>query len=262
MSEFYQTNHFISSMKSLMNECNEAVLKYYNNEIEVFNKDDNSPVTLADQHCNKIICNHLREVNRFFNKDILIISEENKKIDYEGRKKYSLCWLVDPLDGTKEFINGKTDFTVNIGLCFNGIPVFGIVSVPVKNEIYYGANGLGSFKLTNNKSEKVLFIKDKDFNKNGVKIVSSFSHSNKATETFIKKYYKPQTLSVGSSVKFLKIADNEADIYPRMGPTMEWDTCAAHSVVKYAGGNVVDYSNDYELVYNKSSLYNPFFICY
>ena len=254
---FYQKKKFLDNFIKLIKECNENILNIYKTDFEVYNKDDESPLTMADKMCNDHICKYLNSLNI---KNSKIISEENKNDEYINRKDIEWIWLVDPVDGTKEFVKKNGQFTVNIGLCQNGIPVFGIVSIPVTGEIYYGIKGLGSFKLYNN-TLKRLEILDKKLSKKGVRVVASSSHMNDKTKKFIEKYNEPIIISTGSSIKLLWIAENKADIYPRIAPTSEWDTCAAHAVVKYAGGKVMNYNTEIELVYNKENLLNPFFIC-
>jgi 3'(2'), 5'-bisphosphate nucleotidase len=274
---FYQKKEFIENFINLIKECNEIVLKIYNTDFSVITKSDNTPLTLADKKCNDHICNYLKA--NF--KDILIISEENKEISYQDRKKYDMCWLIDPIDGTKEFVKRNGQFTVNIGLCKNGIPVFGIVSIPVSGEIYYGIDGIGSFKSVRTTGlsgtspslepldKKIeLKIQKKNFTKEGLNIVASSSHLNDKTKKFIELFDKPNIVNTGSSIKLLWVAEGKADIYPRLAPTSEWDTCAAHAVVKYAGGKVLQYEKidftllDKELEYNKENILNPYFIVY
>ena len=270
---FYQQKKFIDNFITLIKECNKIVLDIYNKDFDVFIKNDKTPLTMADKNCNTHICNYLK--SNF--SDILIISEENKSIDYTVRKKYEYCWLVDPIDGTKEFVKRNGQFTINIGLCKNGIPVFGIVSIPTTGEIYYGVSGLGSFKLVDNKYnvihkyEKIkLNISEKIFSNDeeeGIRIVASSSHLNEETKNFINNFKNPKIVNTGSSIKLLWIAERKADIYPRIAPTSEWDTCASHAVVKYAGGKVLKYKKDVnienlneEIVYNKENILNPYFI--
>jgi len=264
---FYQKKEFINGFINLIKECNEIILKIYNTDFSVITKSDNTPLTLADKKCNEHICDYLK--SNF--KDMLIISEENKSINYNDRKKYDMCWLIDPIDGTKEFVKRNGQFTVNIGLCKNGIPVFGIVSIPVTGEIYYGIDGIGSFKLEGNNTtalEKKLEVLKKNFSKKGLNIVASASHLNDKTKQFIELFDEPNIINTGSSIKLLWVAEGKADIYPRLAPTSEWDTCAAHAVVKYAGGKVLQYEKidftllDKELEYNKENILNPYFIVY
>ena len=268
---WYQKKEFIDSFIKLIKECNKIVLDIYQSDFKVITKSDSTPLTLADEKCNQHICNFLK---KHYNK-ILIISEENKEISYNQRKKHNLYWLIDPIDGTKEFVKKNGQFTINIGLCRNKVPIFGIVSIPVTGEIYYGVEGIGSFKLTNDNKIK-LQISKKDFTKKGLNIVASASHLNEKTKLFIELFKEPNIVSTGSSIKLLWVAEGKADIYPRIAPTSEWDTCAAHAVVKYAGGNVIKYVkncivknieknnflNNEELVYNKENILNPYFIVY
>ena len=263
---FYQKKEFIDSFIKLIKECNEIVLDIYNSKFSVMIKSDNTPLTIADQKCNQHICNFLQ--NNYI--EILVVSEENRAISYQDRKKQDFCWLIDPIDGTKEFVKRNGQFTINIGLCRNGVPVFGIVSIPVTGEIYYGVEGIGSFKLVNDKKTE-LNISKKDLTKKGLNIVASSSHLNEKTQAFIELFKQPNIVSTGSSIKLLWVAEGKADIYPRLSLTSEWDTCAAHAVVKYAGGNVVkclELDNNFlnekneELKYNKENILNPFFVVY
>lgn len=260
---FYTQKEFIDNFIILIEECNRSILEIYDTDFEKEYKEDNSPLTLADKKANDLICDYLEKINQKLKMDILIISEEIKNKSYNERKNYEWCWIVDPLDGTKEFIKKNGQFTVNIGLIQNGIPIFGIVSIPVTGEIYYGAKNLGSFKIENEDSHKLsIKLKVDKENHSPIKILVSNSHLNKGTEDFLKQYQDFERINVGSSIKLLWIAENKADIYPRLAPTSEWDTCAAHAVVKYAGGKVLQHENKEELVYNKENILNPFFIVY
>ena len=266
---FYQTRDFIEKFVILIRECNKIVLDIYNSDFSVSIKSDNTPLTMADKKCNEHICDFLKKNYGA----ILLISEENKKISYQKRRLHDLCWLIDPIDGTKEFVKRNGQFTINIGLCKKGVPVFGIVSIPVTGEIYYGAEGIGSFKLENVNRIK-LKINKKNFTKPNLNIVASASHLNIKTSEFIKLFKEPNIVTVGSSIKLLWIAEGKADIYPRLALTSEWDTCAAHADVKYSGGNVIKYSGvdsfnqlnkknlNKEVTYNKEDILNPFFIVY
>ena len=267
MIKFYQQKKFIDGFIELIKNCNKKVLEIYNTNFSINYKDDKSPLTLADLESNKLICDYLNLLNKNLkeetNEEFLIISEENKNLDYNFRKDYTYTWLVDPIDGTKEFLKKNGQFTINIGLCKNKIPIFGIVSIPVSNEIYYGIEGIGSFKLNvNDKTIKNLMINKKDLTKENVKIAASSSHLNEETKNYINQYKNPNLINIGSSIKLLYVAENKVDIYPRFGPTSEWDTCAAHSIVKYANGNVVNTIDKSELTYNKENILNPYFLVY
>ncbi len=255
---FYQNDKFINDFIEIIKQCNKIVLDVYNSDFNVSLKTDESPLTLADKKCNEHICNYLEKLSI---PNSYIISEENKNKSFHDRKNFEYIWLVDPLDGTKEFVKRNGQFTINIGLCKNKIPIFGIVSIPVTGEIYYGVEGIGSFKIQKNNKIK-LEISNKDMNKEGMKIVASSSHMNEETKNFINKFKNPEIINTGSSIKLLFIAENKADLYPRIAPTSEWDTCAAHAVVKYANGNVFQYNKNIELEYNKENLLNPPFIVY
>ena len=230
----------------------------------------NSPLTIADKKANDFICQELRGLYP----DIPIISEENKNDDWEVRRKYTWVWLVDPLDGTKEFIKRNGEFTVNIGLVYMGEPVAGFVGVPAQGLIYWGGlggEGTGAWKKEIGESSKTVnLIEENVLRKKGVvtRIVASRSHMDQKTEEFIQKNYidngvKVELLNVGSSLKILWIAENRADVYPRLAPTMEWDTCAADAILRACGGKLVIYNGENkaeELVYNKKDLLNPFFV--
>ena len=251
--EFYQNEEFVRNFINLIKECNQIVLKIYNTDFTVINKSDDSPLTLADKECNAHICKYLKKFT-----NTTIISEEIKNESYDTRKDSQWCWFVDPIDGTKEFVKKNGQFTVNIGLCRHGVPVFGIVSIPVTGEIYYGIEGIGSFKIENDVTNRLTVTSEKPSDK--IKIIASASHMNQETRDYINQFSNPELITVGSSIKLLWIAEGKAHLYPRIAPTSEWDTCAAHAVVKYAGGQVLNFETNEELIYNKEDLLNPFFI--
>ncbi|MBN2893140.1 MAG: 3'(2'),5'-bisphosphate nucleotidase CysQ [Bacteroidales bacterium] len=248
-------------------EAGKEIMKIYLSEdFGVSYKEDNSPLTLADKKSNEVIMQTLNKI------DIPIISEENKEIIFEDRKNWSEFWLVDPLDGTKEFINRRGDFTVNIALIKDNKPVFGVIYVPAKEKLYFGSIEIGSYKKTEVNStfddlEKLKTACERlpiEKNDDVYRVIASKSHFNKETEDFIEnlKSTKPnmELINVGSSLKLCSIADGTADIYPRFGPTMEWDIAAGHAIVKSAGGKVIQAENKKEVVYNKENLLNPYFI--
>ncbi len=217
-------------------------------------KDDNSPLTIADKASNEVIINEIKKLNL----NIPILSEEEKNVPYSTRKKWDKFWLIDPLDGTKEFIKRNGEFTVNIALIDKGSPILGVVYAPVLDITWYGSSDSGSFIYKNNESSK---IKVKDNENSIVKVVSSRSHANNPKlEEYLKKFKQYELVKMGSSIKMCLVADGSADCYPRFGPTMEWDTGAAHAVVKFAGGNIFNINTNRELKYNKQNLLNPGFI--
>jgi 3'(2'), 5'-bisphosphate nucleotidase len=220
-------------------------------------KDDDSPLTAADKAANDVICAGLEKLPTQFP----IVSEENKAIDYSERKDFTYSWLVDPLDGTKEFIKRNGDFTVNIALVHNERVVLGVVYIPVTDEMYWAAKDEGAWYEKDGKEEKLnapaFTLKDKNLG-----LVCSRSHLNEETQAFLDKFDEPETVSRGSSLKFLLLARGEAHIYPRLAPTMEWDTGAAQIILEEAGGRVIDNNTDAPLLYNKENLLNPFFVAY
>ncbi len=244
-----------------------AILDVYNNEkTEVTIKEDNSPLTQADNKSNAAIMAILSQTN------IPVLSEEGRAIAYEERASWEYLWVVDPLDGTKEFIKRNGDFTVNIALIKNQEPVLGVIFVPVTNDLYFGADGLNSFKIAN-----VNFDDIKDFDtllgmstqlpveeKRPFTVVGSRSHMTAETELYIKNLEKqhgePAIMSRGSSLKICMIAEGKADEYPRFAPTMEWDTAAGHAIAKNAGFQMYLHNANTPLQYNKKDLLNPWFI--
>ena len=247
------------SLVAIVEEASEAILEvYHSDDFEIQKKGDDSPLTIADQRANEIIVKGLQVLDMQFP----IISEENKLVEYEQRAKYDYYWLVDPVDGTKEFIKRNGEFTVNIALIHQGKPIMGIVGIPVQNRIFYGIKDQGAFLLENGTTQtlkaKSFHLEDK-----GLKIVTSRSHLNDATRNYINHLNEPEFVPMGSSLKFLIIAEGKADVYPRFGPCMEWDTGAAQIILEEAGGSVVQVDAlDEPLIYNKENLLNPFFIAF
>ena len=234
-------------------EAGEKILDIYNQNFEVKFKKDKSPLTLADQKANEIIESHL------IKSEIPILSEESSQPEYNQRKNWDMLWIVDPLDGTKEFVKKNGEFTVNIALVEKGIPIIGVIFVPVKDILYYGSYK-GSFREIN---EKTIQLPTK--NKSQILyVVASRSHSSKETDEYFEKLKKEKgaikTLSIGSSLKFCLVDEGSADIYPRFSPTMEWDTAAGHAIANYAGKKVIDLVSKREITYNRKNLKNNWFI--
>ena len=235
----------------------EKIMEVYNASeyIDFKSKNDNSPLTIADKKSHDTIVNMLKKTGTH------IISEESESIDYQIRKKWKEYWLIDPLDGTKEFIKKNGEFTVNIALIKNNSPFIGIVYCPVKKILYWNDSNKNVFKKIIGKEKKQLNKRKKiDQVKKNLRVIVSRSHLNEDTTQYIKKLNTPQLISCGSSLKFLYIADNKADIYPRFGPTMEWDTAAAHSILKALDIMVTNLEDKRELSYNKKNLLNPYFL--
>ena len=243
----------IKKIIKIAQKAGDEILRIYNREFEINYKDDKSPLTEADKKSNEIICSELQKLFP----DIPILSEENKMIDYNERKNWEYYWCIDPLDGTKEFIKKNGEFTVNIGLIYKREPVLGIVYAPVIDALYYAKKNEGAY-LNNNK----LPLKENN-NKNEIMyVVASKSHLSEETQKFIDKLEtkKIEQISKGSSLKLCMVAEGTADIYPRLAPTMEWDTAAADAIVREAGKMTYQYENNKHLVYNKENLLNPWFI--
>ena len=247
----------IDEIISIANNAGKAILEIYSNSEESINisyKNDNSPLTAADKASNDIICKELERISQ----NIPILSEEGKHTDFEKRKKWNQFWLIDPLDGTKEFINRNGEFTVNIALIDKGKPILGVVHAPVNNITWY-TDGKKSYKIESGVSN-IISVKTPSLN-DKIKVVSSRSHANNPKlENYLNNFKKVELVKMGSSIKICLVADGSAHLYPRFGPTMEWDTAAAHAVVKFAGGNILNMENNKELNYNKSNLLNPEFL--
>lgn len=246
-------------------KAGKVILKIYNQyEFKVEYKEDSSPLTAADLESHKIITNILAETR------IPILSEEDKNVDFKIRKEWETFWLVDPLDGTKEFIKKNDEFTVNIALIENNYPVLGVIFVPVTGELYYATATTGSFKTIvdeETKIDNVIINSEKlpvKYIYDHYTLVVSRSHMNRETEAFINKIKKEkgkvETISRGSSLKICMIAEGKADCYPRFAPTMEWDTAAGHAIAKFAGKTVRTIGTGEELTYNKEDMLNPNFI--
>jgi 3'(2'), 5'-bisphosphate nucleotidase len=232
------------------------ILSVYNSgEFNIEAKDDNSPLTRADKRSHECIVELLKSTN------IPILSEEGRDIPYEERRQWKRLWIVDPLDGTKEFIKRNGEFTVNIALVENRKPVLGVVVVPVTGQVFYGAQGLGAFVKVESQIELMPSRSKIDIAKPGIKVVASRSHLNEETTSFIESLKEPMLVSKGSSLKFMLLAEGEADIYPRFAPTMEWDTAASHAIVNQIGVQLLRKDSSEELSYNKENLLNPSFIC-
>ncbi len=267
-------------------DAGRAILNVYRQDFDISYKDDHSPLTQADQRSHSIIISHLSNVS---GEHLPILSEEGRSISYQQRRRWKYFWMADPLDGTKEFIKKNDEFTVNIAQIHQNRPILGVIYVPVKDVFYFAGDGLGAYRMDNsdilaisnkrpvkNDSSCVLetilarSIKLPDDKHRFVKkdsqitIVGSRSHATKELEAFIetmrKKHEQVEFISAGSSLKLCLVAEGRADIYPRLGPTMEWDTAAGQVIVEQAQGSVLNYEVDEPLRYNKKNLLNPWFI--
>ena len=239
-------------IKKIAFQAGEAILKIYGKNFQVEYKDDDSPLTEADKNANEIICSSLHTLYP----NIPILSEENRIIEYDERKDWEYYWCIDPLDGTKEFIKKNGEFTVNIALIHKNAPVLGVVYAPVLDAMYSAKKGEGAFL----NGVKLLHVSEKLDDK--LRVVASKSHLSKETEEFIDALDAKikEQVSKGSSLKLCMIAEGSADIYPRLSPTMEWDTAAADAIVRESGKMSYQFDTGTPLVYNKENLLNPWFI--
>jgi len=245
-----------NDLLDIARKAGEAIMEIYESgDFSIEAKADDSPLTIADKTANDIICEGLEKLP----KQYPIISEENKLVGYEERSAYEYYWLVDPLDGTKEFIKKNGEFTVNIALIHRQHVVMGVVYAPVLDEMYWAVKGEGAY-LEQGGKEKRLNANAFTISDEGLRIVCSRSHLNEETQAFVDKLEAPVLVSKGSSLKFLILAKGDAELYPRIAPTMEWDTAAAQIVLEEAGGSVKIFGTDDPVVYNKEDLLNPHFV--
>jgi len=234
-------------------DAGDAIMKIYDKDFQIDYKDDKSPLTEADTKSNEIICEALARAYP----EIPILSEENKAAEYAVRKNWEYFWLIDPIDGTKEFIKKNGEFTVNIALIHKNSPVLGVVYAPALGDMYQAKKGEGAFK----NGEKLPLQTNPDL-KEKMSVVASKSHLSDETQAFIDTLdtKEIEQVSKGSSLKLCMVAEGEADIYPRLAPTMEWDTAAADAVVRESGKMTYQFENDQPVVYNKTDLLNPWFV--
>ena len=245
------------------------IMKIYTDpasDFEVERKADNSPLTIADRKAQEVIMSYLKDT------PYPVLSEEGRTIEYAERAAWQTLWIVDPLDGTKEFIKRNGEFTVNIALVTAGVPVMGVVYVPATNELYVGDETLGAYKYTDitfNEDTQALSYNENilpltAINREGVVVVASRSHLSDETKAYIEQlradHKQVDFISSGSSIKICLVAAGVADVYPRFAPTMEWDTAAGHAVARAAGVDIYQYQKNIPLAYNKEDLLNPWFI--
>jgi len=247
-----QMNSILPDVIKVADEASQRVLHIYQSDFKINYKDDSSPITAADIASHEIIEKGLRRISR----DIPVLSEEGADIPWEERRHWRRFWLVDPIDGTKEFTQRTGEFTVNIALIEDGEPVLGVVTVPALKEAYWGVKGEGAHRRDRSGLVQPIRVVE---SRQAVRVLASKNHLNDETRSFIEKLGEHEFLQAGSSLKFCRIAEGRADIYPRLGPTSEWDTAAAHAVLVAAGGKV-ETLNGKPLRYGKENLQNPHFI--
>lgn len=242
----------LQSVIHISDQASEQVMHIYQSDFQVDYKADQSPITAADLASHRVIVAGLRTLTP----DIPILSEEGLETPWEERRHWHRFWLIDPIDGTKDFTQRTGEFTVNIALIENGEPTLGVVTAPALKEAFWGAKGEGAYKRDRTgKVHRIQVAEPRPVKR----VVASKNHLNDETRAFIDQLGEHETLQAGSSLKFCRIAEGRADIYPRMGPTSEWDTGAAHAVLLAAGGNVKQVDGS-ALVYGKENVLNPHFI--
>ena len=244
----------IEPVVGLAIEAGAAILEVYATDFDVQSKDDTSPLTQADLASHKCIAAGLAKLSP----EIPVISEESGLPAFAERSQWSRYWLIDPLDGTKEFVNRNGEFTVNIAFIEDGRPVLGVVHVPVQDKTYIGCEGFGAERRDGRASARKIRVRETS--SSPVRIVGSRSHRGSSLDAFLEKVGETDMVPMGSSLKFCTVAEGNADVYPRLGPTSEWDTAAAQAVVEQAGGAVLELDGK-PLTYNqKSDILNPWFV--
>jgi 3'(2'), 5'-bisphosphate nucleotidase len=253
--------YLLEEAKRIALLAGETLMHFYNDQVQsdafLQHKADKSPVTEADMASHNLIKNELAQLNIIYP----VISEEEASQPYDKRQHYSRVWIVDPLDGTKEFLARNGEFTVHIGLAEYGWPILGVVFAPAKNTMYYGIKHAGSFMQKANNSPERLLANNLNLNNAGIQVVHSRSHMSEGTQLYINSLEKPKTTAMGSSLKMMEIAAGNQDIYPKIqGRLMEWDTCAPQVILEEAGGMIVDVERGKPLMYNKETLDQPDFL--
>jgi len=249
----------LNDIEAIALEAGNTIMEIYNRDFSIEYKDDKSPLTEADLASNEVIIQALEKYN------LPIMSEEGKEIPYEERKDWEYYWCIDPIDGTKEFIKKNGEFTVNIALIHKDTPVLGVVYAPALGDMYKAKKGYGAFK-----NDQKLPLEVNESPEKSLRVVASKSHLSEETQAFIDDVAKStesiEQVSKGSSLKLVMVAEGSADIYPRLAPTMEWDTAAADAIVRESGKMTYQYDisisimTKTSIVYNKYDLLNPWFV--
>lgn len=271
MIEISELKHLLRIAINAAIKAGALIIKVYNSDdFQVNLKSDATPLTLADRLANDEIVKSLMKTR------IPVLSEEGRNLLYEERKSWEYFWLVDPLDGTKEFIKRNGEFTVNIALVYQGYPILGVIFVPVLNQLYFSLSGMGAFRVNNisapldddQKSvDHIVEIAEKlplASKKSTYTVVASRSHLSEDTQAFINKLIKEkgdiEVIARGSSLKICMVAEGNADIYPRFGNTTEWDTAAGQAIAEEAGCKVLSLEDNNRVTYNKENIENPWFV--
>ena len=244
----------LTALQQLMHQAGQAIMQVYTQaDFGIEQKQDSSPVTKADLAAHHVLVDGLGQLTP----ELAIVSEEDAA-SVTVPSQHSCYWLIDPLEGTKEFIQRNGQFTVNLALIENHRPSLGFVSTPIDQSLYWGGQGLSAYRAVDGQT---VAIKTRNDNTSPTLVVASKSHLNKDTTNFISKLGDTELVQAGSSLKFLRIAEGKAHIYPRLAPTCEWDTAAAQAILEGAGGAVLQ-TNGKPMVYGKADILNPYFIAY
>ncbi|CAL1240630.1 3'(2'),5'-bisphosphate nucleotidase CysQ [Candidatus Methylocalor cossyra] len=251
-----EPSHLLEPVITLAKKAGKRIMEVYQSEFRVGVKEDCSPLTAADlasHHC-------LMEGLDLLRPRYPVLSEESSTVPFTERSAWELFWLVDPLDGTKDFIQRNDEFTVNVALIHRNRPVLGVVYAPAKAACYFASEGCGAFRQVGDGEPEGIHVRAEAHCP--VRVVGSRSHRSEELDRYLSRLGPHQLVSVGSSLKFCLVAEGAADLYPRMGPTSEWDTAAAHCIVREAGGEVTDLAGR-PLLYNKQeSILNPHFLAF
>lgn len=251
-------NAFLPAVIDLVHKAGDVILPFWRGDLKVESKADESPVTAADLAAHRLLADGLRTLAP----DVPVLSEEDCEIDREQRAQWSRWWLVDPLDGTKEFIAGSEEFTVNVALIEHGRVVFGVVGIPASGRCYYGGTGLGAWREERGGAPEAISVRDNP--EGAFTVVASKRHSSPEQESLLaglaQRFGDLQLANIGSSLKFCLLAEGSADCYPRLAPTSQWDTAAAQGVLEGAGGEVLDVHGAPFTYEARESFLNPSFL--
>jgi 3'(2'), 5'-bisphosphate nucleotidase len=248
-------NRLLIEVNALAREAGRAILEVYASSFSVQEKEDRSPLTEADLRSEKLILAGLKRIAP----DIPVLSEESVQVAWATRRQWGRLWVVDPLDGTKEFVQRNGEFTVNIALVDDHRPVLGVLHAPVLERTYYACEGVGAFRSDQAASGRP--IRAAKRGPGPVRVVGSRSHRGSSLDAFLGRVGAHELVEVGSSLKLCLVAEGDADVYPRLGPTSEWDTAAGQCVLEQAGGHVLTLDGE-PLAYNRENTLNPNFVAY
>lgn len=245
---------WIEPVAALVREAGLAIMRIYASDFAVQHKDDRSPLTAADQAAHRVLVHGLSKLEPRYP----VLSEESAAVDWEVRRHWQKYWLVDPLDGTREFVKRNGEFTVNVALIDDGVPVFGVVQAPVTGELWWGGREIGSFRRSQDDVDSALTSARPA--PAPLRVAASRSHLDPRTQALLDRIGEHERFGLGSSLKFCRLAEGLADVYPRFGPTSEWDTAAAQCVLEGAGGCVIDSGGQPLRCNQKPSLLNGDFL--